>query len=156
MPFPRVLVLFEMQSVLSRIWTHVAVSISYDDNHYTTHLTVLDNCRGLHNVIVRRSICYSNYIRLFLSIYLSIYHIRNEVPVIMGLWEMRNTSSLSLLPGLQRLRVVALVGQIKLNCVLMLNWIAWNMTVLTFKMSTFAKPNCLKKNSFWNWNCTYS
>ena len=27
-----------MQSVLSRIWTHVAVSISYDDNHYTTGL----------------------------------------------------------------------------------------------------------------------
>ena len=25
-----------MQSVLSRIWTCVAVSISYDDNHYTT------------------------------------------------------------------------------------------------------------------------
>ena len=24
-----------MQSVLSRIWTRVAVSISYDDNHYT-------------------------------------------------------------------------------------------------------------------------
>ena len=35
-PFPRVLVLCEMQSVLSRIWTCVAVSISYDDNHYTT------------------------------------------------------------------------------------------------------------------------
>ena len=35
-PFPRVLVLFEMQSVSSRIWTRVAVSISYDDNHYTT------------------------------------------------------------------------------------------------------------------------
>ena len=32
-PFPRVLVLCEMQSVLSKIWTHVAVSISYDDNH---------------------------------------------------------------------------------------------------------------------------
>ena len=27
-----------MQSVLSRIWTHVTVSISYDDNHYTTGL----------------------------------------------------------------------------------------------------------------------
>ena len=26
----------EMQSVLSRIWTCVAKSISYDDNHYTT------------------------------------------------------------------------------------------------------------------------
>ena len=34
-PFPRVLVLCEMQSVLSRIWTRVAVSILYDDNHYT-------------------------------------------------------------------------------------------------------------------------
>ena len=31
-PFPRVLVL----SVSSRIWTRVAVSISYDDNHYIT------------------------------------------------------------------------------------------------------------------------
>ena len=25
-----------MQSVSSRIWTHIAVSIPYDDNHYTT------------------------------------------------------------------------------------------------------------------------
>ena len=31
-PFPRVLVLCEMQSVSSRIWTRVAVSISCDDN----------------------------------------------------------------------------------------------------------------------------
>ena len=35
-PFPKVLVLCEMHSVLSRIWTRVAVSNSYDDNHYTT------------------------------------------------------------------------------------------------------------------------
>ena len=34
-PFPRVLVLCEMQSASSRIWTCVAVSTSYDDNHYT-------------------------------------------------------------------------------------------------------------------------
>ena len=34
-PFPRVLMLCEMQSASSRIWTRVAVSISYDDNHYT-------------------------------------------------------------------------------------------------------------------------
>ena len=34
-PFPRILVLCEMQSVSSRIWTRVAVSISYDDDHYT-------------------------------------------------------------------------------------------------------------------------
>ena len=35
-PFPRILVLCEMQSVSSRFWTRVAVSISYDDNHYST------------------------------------------------------------------------------------------------------------------------
>ena len=34
-PFLMVLVLCEMQSVSSRIWTRVAVSISYNDNHYT-------------------------------------------------------------------------------------------------------------------------
>ena len=34
--FPRVLVLCEMLSVLSRNWTRIAVSISCDDNHYTT------------------------------------------------------------------------------------------------------------------------
>ena len=35
-PSPKVLVLCEMQSVSSRIWTRVAVFISYDDNDYTT------------------------------------------------------------------------------------------------------------------------
>ena len=34
-PFSRVLAQCEMQSVSSRIWTRVAVSISYDDSHYT-------------------------------------------------------------------------------------------------------------------------
>ena len=34
-PFPRVFVLCEMQSASSRIWTRIAVSISYVDNHYT-------------------------------------------------------------------------------------------------------------------------
>ena len=35
-PFPMVVVLCEMQSVSSRIWTRVTVSISYDEYHYTT------------------------------------------------------------------------------------------------------------------------
>ena len=30
-----------MQSVSSRIWTRVAVSISYDDNHYTTGIVIV-------------------------------------------------------------------------------------------------------------------
>ena len=40
-PFPRVLVLCEMQSVSSRIWTRIAVFISYGDNDYTTGTSVL-------------------------------------------------------------------------------------------------------------------
>ena len=51
-----------MQSVSSRIWTRVAVSISYDDNHYTTdtpkinekyemEILVLD-CRDLNHFTV--------------------------------------------------------------------------------------------------------
>ena len=31
-----------MQSVSSRIWTRVAVSISFDDNHYTTGTSFLE------------------------------------------------------------------------------------------------------------------
>ena len=31
-----------MQSVSSRIWTRVAVSISYDGNHYTTGTNILE------------------------------------------------------------------------------------------------------------------
>ena len=42
-PFQRVLVLCEMQLVSSRIWNRIAVSISYDDNHYTTG-TSIKNC----------------------------------------------------------------------------------------------------------------
>ena len=40
-PFPRVLVLCEVQSVSSRIWTRIAVSISYEDNNYTTGTSFL-------------------------------------------------------------------------------------------------------------------
>ena len=40
-PFPRVLVLCEMQSVSFRLWTRVAVSMSYDDNHYTTGMLAI-------------------------------------------------------------------------------------------------------------------
>ena len=42
-PFPRVLVLCEMQSVRSRIRTRVAVFISRDDNHYTTGTSLIRN-----------------------------------------------------------------------------------------------------------------
>ena len=47
-PFPRVLVLCEMQSVSSRIWTRVAMFISYDDNHYTTVTLFNQHLKGIH------------------------------------------------------------------------------------------------------------
>ena len=37
-----------MQSVSSRIWTRVAVSISYDDNHYTTGTSLSTPLLPLH------------------------------------------------------------------------------------------------------------
>ena len=36
-----VLVLCEMQSISSMIWTRVVVSVSYDDNHYTTGIIMV-------------------------------------------------------------------------------------------------------------------
>ena len=35
-----------MQSVSSKIWTRIAVSISYDDNHYTTGTSFPDIIAG--------------------------------------------------------------------------------------------------------------
>ena len=40
-----------MQSVSSRIWTRVAVSISYDDNYYTTGTFVLDYNTWNHLIV---------------------------------------------------------------------------------------------------------
>ena len=76
----------------------------------------------------------------------------DEVPVMLEFWGIQSTPSLPLLPGPLCPGVVVpdrflSMGQIQLNCVLMLNWIAWNRTVLTFKLHTYAKLNCLK------WNC---
>ena len=74
---------------------------------------------------------------------------QSEVPVMLELWGMWSTPSLPLLPGPLWSGMVApdrvlSMGQIELNCVLMLNWISWNRTVSTFKLCTYAKLNCLK------------
>ena len=58
-----------------------------------------------------------------------------EVPIM--LWGMQSTFSLPSLPAPLWPRVVTpdkvlSMDQIELNCVLMLNWSAWNRTVLTF------------------------
>ena len=60
-----------------------------------------------------------------------------EVPVILEIWEMRRTSSLPSLPC----PLWHLMGQIEINCVLMLNWIVRNRTI--FDIETMCKQkNC--------------
>ena len=49
MPFPRVLVQSETQIVSSRIWTQVADSISYDNDHYTKHASSI--IQHLHDTV---------------------------------------------------------------------------------------------------------
>ena len=51
-PFPRVLVLCEMQTVLSRSWTWVPVFISYESNHYTMMLS--NQSRRWTNLIYKK------------------------------------------------------------------------------------------------------
>ena len=72
-----------------------------------------------------------------------------EAPVMLELWGMQSTPSLPLLPGLLWPRVVApdrvlSMGQIELNCILMLNWIVWNGTVFV------CETELLEIEPFWH------
>ena len=72
-----------------------------------------------------------------------------KVPVMLELCGTQSILSLPSLPGPFCLRVVApdrvlSLDQIELNCVLTLNWIVWNRTVLILNLCTYAKLNCLK------------
>ena len=55
-----------MQVVSSRIWTRVAVSISYDDNHYTTGTSLILELSALYintwNHLIIRIICVNSNI----------------------------------------------------------------------------------------------
>ena len=110
-----------------------------------------------------------------LNLWMSWIWSNGEAPVLLELWGMQRTPSLPTLPGslwpgaVEPDRVLSM-DQIELICVLMPNWIAWNRTVLTFKLRAYAKLNRLKWNCFcmlnwivwhrtifWHWNCcTYA
>ena len=101
------------------------------------------------------------------------------VLIMLELWGMWDNPSLPLLsaplwPGVLTLDWVLSMDQIELNCVLMLNWMletelfwylncilmltwnVWNRTVLTFKLVTYKKLDCLKWNCFCLHFITYS
>ena len=60
-----------MQSVSSRIWTRVAVSISYDDNHYTTSTSNLGNLMLTNLVTILNAMLFggNHYIYIYIYIY---------------------------------------------------------------------------------------
>ena len=51
-PFSRVLQLYQMQSDLSRNWTLVAASISYDNNYYTSCTSIILFFFKLNKIII--------------------------------------------------------------------------------------------------------
>ena len=78
--------------------------------------------------------------------------------VMLELWGMQSTPSMPSLPVPLCPRLVARdrvlsMGQIELNCVLMLNWMSWNRTVLTFKLCTSFKLRTYAKLNRLKWNC---
>ena len=83
----------------------------------------------------------------------------DEVSVMLELWAMWSTSSLPSLRDPIWFWVVSpdralSMDQIEQDCVLLLNLISWNETVLIFKLCTYTKLKCLNLNCFWHGNCT--
>ena len=71
-------------------------------------------------------------------------------PVMQEFWGMQSTPSLPFLPGRLWPGVVASdsalsMSQIELNCVLILNWITWNRSVLTRRQCTWHLTVCKHK-----------
>ena len=77
-----------------------------------------------------------------------------EVPVMLVLWGNAEYTlpslPYSLWPGVVAPDRVLSLGKLELNWVIILNCIAWNETVLTYKQYTHAKLNCLKESCFWH------
>ena len=126
--------------ILSRIWTQLDNSISYNDK------AVILLCRGVRPT---PNEC-SGY---------DTKQSDGEVPVMLKLWGMWSIPSLPLLPGPQLPGVVGSdrvlsIDQIELNCILMLNWLVWNRTVYMYKngfdIITYNDvPSNQTKSNFW-------
>ena len=83
-----------------------------------------------------------------------------QAPVMLELWGMRSIPSLPSLPGSHWPRMVTpdrvlSIGQIELNCVLTLNSIAWNRTVLTLKLRSSCKLRIEAKLNYLKWKYFY-
>ena len=128
-------------------WIELLVLDSNNWNHFT-NCRVSWGCR-IHRLLLSKGVrpaneCPGDDTKQFVG----------EAPVMTDHWRMQNSPSLPLLPGSLWSRVVApdralSMGQIELNCTLMINWIAWNRIVLTFGLRTRARLNSWKWISFY-------
>ena len=85
-----------------------------------------------------------------------------EAPIMLKLWGNQNTQSLPSLSGPLWPRVAApdkviSMGQIELNCVLMLTWIVWNR-IIFWHCNSELMLNWIgwNKTVFWLWNCVHA
>ena len=128
--FPRVLVLCEMQSVSSMIWTRVAMSISFLPSFLPSflsiYLSISSHSRlGQQNTLTASLQKDKTPPTSVLIWYQTIWWWGSSNQ---ELWKMWSTSCL-LWPGVVAPNRVLSMGQIELSSVLMLNWIVWNGTV---------------------------
>ena len=77
----------------------------------------------------------------------------DKAPVMLELWRMQNTPLLPSLPGPLWLKVVSpdrvlSMGQIEINCVLMINWIVWNMIVFDIETVYLCKTELFEIEVF--------
>ena len=61
-----------MQSVSSKIWTRVVVSISYDDNHYTT---------GTSLILIGKTLEGKSFLKLFGILFIQIFRGKSNIVV---------------------------------------------------------------------------
>ena len=61
-PFSRGLAIWKMQTAFSRIWTQVAMSIFYDDNHYTMNKKNLRN--DVPSLLNMRNSIYTSWLKV--------------------------------------------------------------------------------------------
>ena len=76
-----------------------------------------------------------------------------EFPVMLEFWGIQSTPSLPSLPdplwpGVVSSDRVRSMGQIELNCVLMLNWIAWNRIVFDFEIAYLCETELFENKEF--------
>ena len=121
------------------VYTHISIYLCINV-HKRTHVCLVGWSLRIHYLLLYRGVRLPQWVSRY-----DVKQSDGEFRV------MRRTTSLSSLPVAAPDTVLSM-GQVKLNRVLSLNWIAWNRAVFTFnclnKKCTHAKVNFLKESCF--------